>query len=77
MGRLVFALCPYLRLCLLADGDAAFPYDLSPFQPFDDDLYYSAVTFTTLGFGDVAPKTEFAALLITAEVVVGYIMLGA
>ena len=39
-------------------------------------IYYSAVTFTTLGFGDVAPKTEFAALLITTEVVVGYIMLG-
>jgi uncharacterized protein YjbI with pentapeptide repeats len=39
-------------------------------------VYYSMVTFTTLGFGDVAPKTDFAALLITAEVIIGYIMLG-
>ncbi|MCL5024865.1 MAG: pentapeptide repeat-containing protein [Nitrospirae bacterium] len=39
-------------------------------------VYYSTVTFTTLGFGDVAPKTELAAMLITTEVVVGYIMLG-
>ncbi len=34
------------------------------------------VTFTTLGFGDVTPKTTKAALWVMAEVVVGYIMLG-
>jgi hypothetical protein len=39
-------------------------------------IYYSTVTFTTLGFGDVAPKTNLASLLITTEVVLGYIMLG-
>jgi hypothetical protein len=39
-------------------------------------VYYSMVTFTTLGFGDVAPKTNFAAMLITVEVIIGYIMLG-
>jgi hypothetical protein len=39
-------------------------------------IYYSMVTFTTLGFGDVAPKTHLAAILITSEVITGYIMLG-
>ena len=39
-------------------------------------LYYSIVTFTTLGFGDVTPLTKWAALAVTLEVIVGYIMLG-
>jgi hypothetical protein len=39
-------------------------------------LYYSAVTFTTLGFGDVTPKTPLASILVTLEVILGYIMLG-
>lgn len=39
-------------------------------------LYYSVVTFTTLGFGDIVPKTQEAAWWIMAEVVLGYFMLG-
>jgi uncharacterized protein YjbI with pentapeptide repeats len=39
-------------------------------------LYYSVVTLTTLGFGDVTPKTEEASILVMAEVIIGYIMLG-
>jgi len=39
-------------------------------------IYYSVVTFTTLGFGDVAPKTQEAAWWVMAEVISGYIMLG-
>ena len=39
-------------------------------------LYYSVVTFTTLGFGDIVPRTQEAAWWITAEVVLGYLMLG-
>ncbi len=38
-------------------------------------LYYSVVTFTTLGFGDIIPKTQEAAWWIMAEVVMGYFML--
>jgi hypothetical protein len=46
--------------------------------PFDwiTMLYYSVVTFTTLGFGDITPKTHIGALLVMLEVVIGYIMLG-
>ena len=39
-------------------------------------FYYSVVTFTTLGFGDIIPKTTTAALCVTIEVILGYVMLG-
>ena len=39
-------------------------------------LYYGIVTFTTLGFGDIIPKTHWARLAVGAEVVLGYVMLG-
>jgi uncharacterized protein YjbI with pentapeptide repeats len=39
-------------------------------------FYYSVVTFTTLGFGDIIPKTSISALCVTAEVIFGYVMLG-
>ncbi len=39
-------------------------------------LYYSIVTFTTLGFGDITPKTNISALIVSSEVVLGYVMLG-
>jgi hypothetical protein len=34
------------------------------------------MTFTTLGFGDIIPKTTTAAMWVTLEVILGYIMLG-
>ncbi|QHI69546.1 pentapeptide repeat-containing protein [Tichowtungia aerotolerans] len=39
-------------------------------------LYYSIVTLTTLGFGDVTPLTYPAMILVSMEVVLGYIILG-
>ncbi len=39
-------------------------------------IYYSVVTFTTLGFGDITPQTVPAAIAVMAEVVTGYVMLG-
>ena len=42
---------------------------LSPF-------YFSVVTLTTLGFGDVLPASLAAQILVLIEVVVGYVMLG-
>jgi len=38
--------------------------------------YYSIVTFTTLGFGDIVPKTGLAAFFVTIEVILGYVTLG-
>ena len=39
-------------------------------------LYFSVVTLTTLGYGDVLPASAAAKWLIMAEVVTGYVMLG-
>ncbi len=39
-------------------------------------LYYSVVTITTLGFGDVHPATPAAQLAAMGEVMLGYMMLG-
>jgi uncharacterized protein YjbI with pentapeptide repeats len=38
--------------------------------------YYSVVTFTTLGFGDITPRTPLAAGIVMLEVIIGYVMLG-
>lgn len=60
-------------------------YDLLPegyiaYSQLDDNiltnLYYSAVTITTLGFGDVTPLNETAAVLVGAEAVLGVVVAG-
>ncbi|GAB4566454.1 MAG: hypothetical protein Tsb0017_26950 [Geothermobacteraceae bacterium] len=57
-------------LYTLADVDyGRYPTALSP-------LYYSVVTLTTLGYGDVVPQTETAQVIAMAEVTIGYVMLG-
>ena len=54
----------------LDPSDPSLPFTLGT------TIYYSVVTFTTLGFGDITPKTPTAAWWVMAEVIVGYIMLG-
>ncbi|MCA9565598.1 MAG: pentapeptide repeat-containing protein, partial [Myxococcales bacterium] len=44
----------------------------TPFSP----LYYSLVTLTTLGYGDVLPASGWAQFLAVCEVIVGYVALG-
>ena len=39
-------------------------------------LYFSIVTFTTLGYGDVLPASGFAQFLVVTEVIFGYVGLG-
>jgi hypothetical protein len=54
---------------------AGHPFEeVSSFMPF----YYSIVTFTTLGFGDITPCHDcwWAQAIVTLEVTFGYIMLG-
>lgn len=38
--------------------------------------YFSVVTFSTLGFGDISPQNLSGEIFVTAEVIIGYIMLG-
>jgi len=52
--------------------DVGFERDDNPFTY----LYFSVVTFTTLGFGDVRPTGLLGEILVTLEVILGYIGLG-
>lgn len=49
-----------------------FANDVNWFTP----IYYSVVTFSTLGFGDIAPLTWYSQLFAVIEVVLGYVFLG-
>jgi Ion channel/Pentapeptide repeats (8 copies) len=42
------------------------------FTPF----YFSIVTFTTLGFGDVVPASAIGEIVVSTEVALGYVTLG-
>jgi len=57
-------------------GDGAFSFTEELGWNFWTALYYSVVTFTTLGFGDITPLTRAASCWVMAEVVIGYVMLG-
>jgi Ion channel len=39
-------------------------------------LYFSATTITTLGIGDIQPITELARALVTAEAILGLVIIG-
>ncbi len=45
---------------------------ISPFTYY----YYSVVTFTTLGYGDIFPTGLIGEVLVSVEVILGFIMLG-
>ncbi|MBI9074795.1 MAG: pentapeptide repeat-containing protein [Desulfatibacillum sp.] len=69
----------FFAMCFFYMGESHFSFsnksDAFPFG-FIAPIYYSVVTFTTLGFGDITPKTPIAAILVMAEVILGYVMLG-
>ncbi|MFT7008832.1 MAG: hypothetical protein ACJAXJ_003375 [Colwellia sp.] len=52
----------------------------SSFTGLDDSFitsfYYSVVTFTTLGYGDISPLTSWGRIIVMIEVILGYITLG-
>ncbi len=53
------------------------PELLNSVGKFWSKIYFSIVTFTTLGYGDVTPVSKVAVFSVMTEVVIGYIMLGA
>jgi uncharacterized protein YjbI with pentapeptide repeats len=50
--------------------------DYGSYETALSPLYYSIVTFTTLGYGDVLPVSNAAKLMALSEVCVGYFSLG-
>lgn len=56
--------------------DATPVLELPPSATWFTPYYFSIVTFTTLGFGDVTPTNLAGEIWVTAEVILGYVMLG-
>jgi len=55
---------------------AQLPMDYGPHETWLSPLYLSVVTLTTLGFGDALPTTAVGQMVVMAEVIAGYFMLG-
>lgn len=70
------ALAIFFASMFFSMGPGAFQIHGNLPHSFDTMLYYSIVTFTTLGFGDITPQTIEASRWVMAEVILGYIMLG-
>jgi voltage-gated potassium channel len=45
------------------------------FSSYIDSLYFSLVTLTTVGYGDIVPLTEFARKIVMLEIVSGFLVL--
>ena len=78
-GRSLFRWCVLILLVALFYGFLFSHIPLSTglheeswFLPY----YYSVVTLTTLGYGDIVPVTIWGQILALAEVITGYVLLG-
>lgn len=63
---------PFKEFLIDIDPKIDMPYSYSNFTPY----YFSVVTFTTLGFGDITPSNLTGEVFVTIEVLLGYVMLG-
>lgn len=68
--------CIFLLLALFAVLFSFVAVDYGDNPTALSSFYYSVVTLTTLGYGDVRPASMAAQVLAMIEVVIGYIMLG-
>lgn len=66
----------YHNIFYLADPDYFHSVYISRNWPGFSFIYFSIVTFTTLGFGDIIPRSGWLQFWIMLEVILGYIMLG-
>jgi hypothetical protein len=68
--------CIFLLLGLFAVLFSFVAIDYGDYPTALSSFYYSVVTLTTLGYGDVLPASMPAQILAMIEVVIGYVMLG-
>ncbi len=74
-GRTYFLLIPAFALIYFLLPAGSFKSDLS-LGNFITCLYYSTVTITTLGYGDISPISPVAQFLVISETVLGVITIG-
>ena len=81
-NKILGAICIYIFLALIWSIFYQFLENLIPgsfnglsaglkHTHFNDLVYYSLVTITTLGYGDITPATPLAKALVIIEVIVG------
>jgi len=68
--------CIFMLLGLFAVLFSFVSVDYGEYPTALSSFYYSVVTLTTLGYGDVLPASMPAQILAMIEVVIGYVMLG-
>ncbi len=68
--------CVLLQVLLFACLYQWVALDLGDHPTRLSTLYFSVVTLTTLGFGDVVPASTTAQIITMTEVITGYMMLG-
>lgn len=72
-GSLYLALVPIFGALYTFVPDMAFNHDNMDLL---DAMYFSAITVTTTGFGDITPSNSFTRGLVMVESIVGVIMAG-
>lgn len=77
-GRSVlrWGICTLILVVGFALAYTAVDLDYGNHETWLSPLYFSVVTVTTLGYGDVQPASVAAQVVAMAQVVVGYVMLG-
>lgn len=71
-----WALWTILMAAIFAIAFSFADVDYGDYETSLSPVYYSVVTLTTLGYGDVLPASVGAQVLAMIEVVLGYVMLG-
>jgi len=77
-GRSMFRWCVWtgIQACLFAWFYVLAGVSFGPNPTLISPLYFSVITLTSLGYGDIVPHTAIGQLLAMTEVTMGYIMLG-
>ncbi len=77
-GRSASLWCAWIAALVVGFAAAYMQLEMSwgPGQSWVTALYYSVVTVTTLGYGDILPLSKAAQVVATIQVIFGYVMLG-